>query len=247
MNNLWTFGCSFTAEYDPIDGIFFPFENDFDRYKKWRGGNFPPIWPTILADKFNCRLMNCGIGGSSNYNIFNQFINVCDLIKKDDIVVFGWTSLTRFIAVNLDENIFAQMLICENNFGNTGFSKRTIEEIMYNRSHILWAFEVNQWISFINVYLNKIGANVFHWTADENIFNQHTIKNDDQKFIVIRDKESIKTNIMGYLNLPIFYDGKLKGRIVEETDGVIKDDHMGEFGHKNQANYFYNHIIKNIQ
>ena len=51
MRTLWTFGCSFTAEYDPIDGIFFPFENDFDKYKKWRGGNLPSVWPTILGDK----------------------------------------------------------------------------------------------------------------------------------------------------------------------------------------------------
>ena len=72
MRTLWTFGCSFTAEYDPIDGIFFPFENDFDKYKKWRGGNLPPVWPTILGDKLNCKVMNCAVGGSSNYNIFNQ-------------------------------------------------------------------------------------------------------------------------------------------------------------------------------
>ncbi len=33
MNKLWTFGCSFTAEYDPIDGLFFPFENNYDKYR----------------------------------------------------------------------------------------------------------------------------------------------------------------------------------------------------------------------
>jgi hypothetical protein len=247
MRTLWTFGCSFTAEYDPIDGIFFPFENDFDKYKKWRGGNLPPVWATILGEKLNCKVMNCAVGGSSNYNIFNQFINVCELIKKDDIVIFGWTNLTRFISVNLEENIFTQILVSENNFGGTGFSKRTIEEIMYNRSHQLWALEVNQWTRFINVYLNNIGANVFYWTADETIFNQHTIQNDDQKYIVIRDEESTKTNLLGYLNLPMFFGGVLKARIVEETNGAVVDDHMGEFGHKNQAEYFYNHIIKNLK
>lgn len=247
MRTLWTFGCSFTAEYDPIDGIFFPFENDFDKYKKWRGGNLPPVWPTILGEKLNCKVMNCAVGGSSNYNIFNQFINVCELIKKDDIVIFGWTNLTRFISVNLDENIFTQILVSENNFGGTGFSKRTIEEIMYNRSHPLWALEVNQWMRFINTYLNNIGAYNFYWTADETIFNQNTIQDDDQKYIVVRDNESTKTNLLGYLNLPMFFGGILRARIVEETNGAVIDDHMGEFGHKNQANYFYNHIIKNIK
>ena len=27
-------------------------------------------------------------------------------------------------------------------------------------------------------------------------------------------------------------------------NGEIVDDHMGEFGHINQCNYFYNHILK---
>ena len=247
MKTLWTFGCSFTAEYDPIDGIFFPFENNFDKYKKWRGGNLPPVWATILSEKLGYKLMNCAVGGSSNYNIFNQFINVCELIKKDEIVIFGWTNVSRFISVNLEENIFTQILVSENNFGGTGFSKRTIEEIMYNRSHPLWSLEVNQWIRFINIYLKNVESNVFHWTADENIFNQHTIQDDDQKYIVIRDDESTKTNLLGYLNLPMFFNGVLKARIVEETNGDIIDDHMGEFGHKNQSNYFYNHIIKNIK
>ena len=31
-NKLWTFGCSFTAEYDPIGEIHPPFENNFDKY-----------------------------------------------------------------------------------------------------------------------------------------------------------------------------------------------------------------------
>ena len=48
MRTLWTFGCSFTAEYDPIDGIFFPFENDFDKYKKSAPHNFD-----ILFEKYN--------------------------------------------------------------------------------------------------------------------------------------------------------------------------------------------------
>jgi hypothetical protein len=31
MNRLWTFGCSFTAEYNPIEGVYHPFENQYDR------------------------------------------------------------------------------------------------------------------------------------------------------------------------------------------------------------------------
>jgi hypothetical protein len=34
-NTLWTFGCSFTAEYEPIDNIHPPYENNYDRYRKF--------------------------------------------------------------------------------------------------------------------------------------------------------------------------------------------------------------------
>ena len=36
------------------------------------------------------------------------------------------------------------------------------------------------------------------------------------------------------------YGGK---RISEETNGIIEDAHMGESGHRVQAELFYNHII----
>ena len=43
MNRLWTFGCSFTAEYNPIEGVYHPFENQYDRYKKFKGGKLPLV------------------------------------------------------------------------------------------------------------------------------------------------------------------------------------------------------------
>ena len=42
---LWTFGCSFTAEYHPVG---FPEQrSNYDDYKDWRGGNLPKVWPTV--------------------------------------------------------------------------------------------------------------------------------------------------------------------------------------------------------
>ena len=51
MSRLWTFGCSFTAEYNPIDGIYAPYENNYDKYRRFRGGELPKTWPNILAEK----------------------------------------------------------------------------------------------------------------------------------------------------------------------------------------------------
>jgi hypothetical protein len=244
MSKLWTFGCSFTAEYDPIEGIHHPFENQFDKFKKFRGGNLPDVWPTILSKHIGFDLMNCAIGGSSNYNILTQFFNVCDLIREGDMVMFGWTSLSRFTAVNLNENIFSQILPCDANFDDTGYSKRTIEEILVNRQHPLWIQEVQNWIKFINLFLKNLGAEVYHWTSDERTFNRYSKWINEEQFIVVRDEDYPKEHLMGYLNLPKFYGGMLRARIVEETNGEIEDDHNGEFGHKNQAKFFYEHISK---
>ena len=243
MNRLWTFGCSFTAEYNPIEGVYYPFENQYDRYKKFKGGKLPLVWSELLGKKIEYQTMNCGVGGSSNYSIFRQYINVCDLIKKGDILIFGWTSMLRFPVINLNENIVIELLPNATNYGDTGYSKTTLEEIIVNRSHPLWINEVLDWIKLINMVVKEKGAEVYHWCSDDTLFNQHS-KFIDERFIVIDDPESIKTSLMGYLNLPKFFGGLLKARIVEETNGEVIDDHMGEYGHINQMEYFYKHIKK---
>lgn len=243
MNKLWTFGCSFTAEYNPIDGLFFPFENNYDKYRKYRGGKLPHVWVDLLADKINYEPYNCAIGGSSNNTIFNQFINVSDLIKENDILIFGWTSLTRFPMVHLNEDIMINLLPNATNYGDAGLSKNTMEEILVNKSHKLWVNEILNWIKLINLYCREKNVEVYHWTSDEIIFDQHS-KFIDEKYIVPEHNENNKTNLLGFLNLPQHFGGVLKARIVEETNGEVIDDHMGEYGHMNQCNYFYNHIIK---
>ena len=94
MNKLWTFGCSFTAEYNPIDGIFFPFENQYDKYRKYRGGTLPKVWVDLLAERIGYKPYNCAIGGSSNNKIFNQIVDDVKngITTKNDLVVvsIGW-------------------------------------------------------------------------------------------------------------------------------------------------------------
>lgn len=249
MNRLWTFGCSFTAEYDPIDGIYSPFENNFDRYYRFRNNNFPDTWTTILANKVGRLPMNCAIGGSSNYGILNQFIEVCDLIQKGDIVVFGWTHLGRFIAVNNEHDIFNQVLPFGAEYNDLGLSKRTVEEIQVNRTNPLWGKEVYGWVRFINAYVKNIGAESYHWTSDERIFDYHTKNWMEDNLIVVDDIDVLenpnivdKHNMLWYITHQMHYGNKQMGKIIDETNGLIQDGHMGEFGHKVQANLFYKNI-----
>lgn len=251
MSTLWTFGCSFTAEYDPIDNIFPPYENNFDRYKNWRGGSFPKTWSNILAEKIDYKVMNCAMGGASNYHIFNQFINVCELIQKDDILVFGWTQLGRFVAINMVQNLICQVLPNGGgDYDDLGMCKKTVEEILVNRTHPLWKEEVLNWIKFINVFTEKIGVEAYHWTSDDRIFDAENkeIFNSD-RFIVVRDPGAIeseifvdKHNMMWYLTHQDHYGGIQRGKIIDETNHEIQDGHMGEFGHIVQSEMFYDHI-----
>ena len=51
MNKLWTFGCSFTSDYN-----FTPYQgqvNQMINYKEWRNGSEPELWATLLAKKLN--------------------------------------------------------------------------------------------------------------------------------------------------------------------------------------------------
>ena len=247
MGTLWTFGCSFTAEYYPVGDEFV--RSYYDDYKHWRGGTLPDVWPTLLGKKLNLEVKNMAFGGDSNYSIFNQFLNVVDLIKEGDVVIFGWTHVVRFQAANpTSRDGFNQILPSITDYPDTGLSIKTVEEILVNRSNPIWLKEVLNWIKFINLYMEKTKINIFHWTSDSDIFNCDSEFINDKKFITPPCGNSWEHHhmMLGYLSLPFQYSGKMIGKIIDETDGLISDCHFGEHGHKVQAEYFYKHIIKNI-
>ena len=251
MNKLWTFGCSFTAEYDIIDGVHYPYENYYDQYKKWCGGELPKIWVNILGEHMGFEIMNCAIGGSSNYTIMNQFSNVCDLIGKDDVVIFGWTSLTRFTIVNVVESIFHNVLPMGSNNENTKLSQSTINEILVNRTHPLWAKEIHSNIRIINTLLKSVGVEVYHWSSDDNIFNKNSSIVNDSEYIVVRDFNALNNvtntnrhNLLNYIVSCENYNDKWVAKISDETEGLIPDLHLGKYGHTFQAHLFYEHIKK---
>jgi hypothetical protein len=242
MRTLWTFGCSFTAEYFPVG---YPnILSAYDEFKKFRGGTLPDVWPTILSKKLNYDIKNCGIGGASNYNILKQFINVLDNINEGDILIFGWTQLLRFSVVNEKEDRFNEMLPQQSYHVNVGFSKITIDEILVNRSHPLWAEEIQNWIKFINDYCKLKNVEVFHWNSDELIFDMDSKFINDKNYILPPKEKHFKIcSLINYISY--FFDPHLT--IKNETGNKVNDLHLGEHGHIKQAEYFYNHIKKYIK
>lgn len=248
MRTLWTFGCSFTAEYYPVGDEFI--RGNYDEYKDWRGGTLPDVWPTLLGKKLNLEVKNMAFGGDSNYAIFDQFLNVVDLIKEGDVIIFGWTHAVRFQAANpISRNGFNQILPSITNYPDTGLSIKAVEEILVNRSNPIWIKEVLNWIKFINIFCDKTNVNIFHWTSDLDIFNCNSEFINDKKFITPPCDNPWEHHhmMLGYLSEPFQYGGKMIGKIIDETDGLIPDCHFGEHGHKVQAEYFYKHIIENLK
>jgi len=205
MNTLHTFGCSFTSFF--VEG-----RKEYKDYMDFRGGTFPKIWPELLSEKMGVNLSNNGVGGSSNYDIFQSFCDNLVNIKKDDIVIIGWSFKERFRLVNEDLDLFIKV--------DAGFkvilpdvSKNTINEMLVNRTNKKWCEEVHSWEKVIKKLSELIGFKLFIWSLD-GTFPEH----------------NGLTQLFGDIGVETIY---------KETNGLIYDFHFGERGHKVQADYFY--------
>ena len=231
MNTLWTFGCSFTADYNPLysgDEL-----SNYGKYKEWRGGNLPKVWPELLSERLNLNLQNKAEGGSSNYGIFRQFTDIVDEIKKGDVVIFGWTSVLRFIVANGELEIFRQALPSDldNPIYDLSISRESLSEILINRTNKVWDKEVSGWIKLINLYLGKNKVKVFHWrTTDSSIFDGMVINNN-----------FIDNNMISHIQSTTLYS-----TIRNETNNEVDDGHFGEYGHKTQSDFIHQFIINKL-
>lgn len=157
---LWTFGDSFTEGYNT--------KYQWAKlYIDWKGYT-PKVYPEIISEKLGLKLNNLGIGGSDNYSIFQSFCDISHKIKRDDFVIFGWSSPLRFRLVNRWngwKTVFPNHT--SNHIGIDGISINTLNEILINRDNLKYVEEVNSWISLINNFLVNIKH--VHWSLDNGI------------------------------------------------------------------------------
>jgi hypothetical protein len=228
MNSLFTFGCSLTDE----------FGEEYINYKK---DKLPDTWPKILSKLLGKDLINLGKAASSNYSIFRQFISISEKIDKNDILIFGWTSILRYSFNDIHNNLVDILPNHKNDFP----SLKTHEEILFNRDNISWVNEIIDYIKLINLFCNKVECKVFHWTSDNTmtnfIYKNNSNLVDELRFIHM--KELNYANMFDYLCDPKHYNGNKVAKIVDETNNLINDHHLGELGHKAQSKLFYEYII----
>jgi hypothetical protein len=155
MSKIWVFGDSYSADFKDGDWA--------KTYVEYLGRQ-PKIFVDYLSEKLNLEYVNHAVGGADNYEILERFCKCSPLIKENDIVIFGWSSIPRFRLVTKD-NRWVPMVPHHNNFLGDfdDISERTVNEILVNRMSIKYAEELNNWITFIN--LQKFTS--IHWTPFE--------------------------------------------------------------------------------
>jgi hypothetical protein len=149
MNTLWIFGDSFSAEINSNN-----LHENHKKFMELKDVSTIPSWSLLLSDKLKLTNNNLSKGGDSNYQIFQNFCDVCHLIQPNDVVIIGWGLISKF-RVSLNNqfvNLHPQGL------RDVGMvSKKTLEEILKNRlknerkinRRDRWAEEVYLWENVI--------------------------------------------------------------------------------------------------
>jgi hypothetical protein len=242
MNTLFTFGCSFTEDFEDVPKYYNTVEKEmssrWEYIETFLDGNVPKSWPKLLSEKLELDIKNYGEGGQSNMRIFENFISKCDDVKCNDIVIVNWTGMSRFKWA-YNKNFIT--ILPNSNFIYGEINQSTIEDVLVNKSDEIWKNEVYGFIKIIDKLSDLVGFKVYYWSADDTIINS---ENDDFR----KDKKYLLGNIKPRFGLPfnintIFHDYGAK-TIFEETNYQIVDHHYGKISNEIIADLFYKHIKK---
>lgn len=211
-NKLWCFGDSYTQRYNP----------NIDWCKKYIDfkGYIPKVYCDFLGEELGIESENCGFGGYDNYSIFETLCKNIHKIKKNDIVIIGWSSVIRFRLAAKDGNWvrFVPNTVTDFHISHhTDASRNTIEEIFVNRDNQIFFNEVNSWIHFINSTMKN--NKIVHWSP----FDEQ--KDNGQKY-----------------NLNVHKLSKLE--TVKMETKIIEDSHYSENAHK-QLSFMFLEMFKN--
>ena len=181
---LWTFGDSFTEDYQEHHG----WSKQYIDFK----GYTPKSYPQILSEMLDCDLENCGKGGYDNYSIFESICENVEKFYQGDTIIVNWSDTIRFRLAGMD-NQWGRFVPNNINFDNVpteNVCQRTFEEIIVNRSRELYVEEVNKWINLLKV-LTREKFTIIHWTP----FDLPSL--DAYKFSV---NETINKETLGQIN-----------------------------------------------
>jgi hypothetical protein len=176
-------------------------------------GTVPKNYPDIIAEYYDIDVVNLGLGGCSNYTIFDKFIQTFKQIEPKDFVVFGWTSEGRFRIANEVNDFVDVTPFNPHPPQNDDVPKEVTDIISVNKvTYNVWWKEISNFIDIAKNLLPK-NKNIFSWTwVDETTIYPNRIWS----------KEMLEDD-----KLCIFFtnwnlaDNELKRLIEKESDVII--------------------------
>ncbi len=245
MGRLFTFGCSFTDDFENVvlsynnSSFNKTIENRPSQIKyieDYLNGEIPESWPKILGRLLNKDVINYGHGGKSNYDIFERVCEQSHQYSKEDIVIVGWTHFTRFRWPTIDgwNPIFTNYI---ENMGPNYPDKELHEKIIISRDNKCVIDEIYNFQKLLINLSIKIGFKLYFWSSCYRIINGEDNLFKNNSIYLINNLLKNTNNFFGVLKK---YGAKT---IMEETNKVIIDSHLGKTGHEVQAKLFYEHIL----
>ena len=238
MRQLITYGCSYTAGFLDPNGLI-PESGTYREYYDFRGGSFPKIYPEILAEENNLKLLNYALGGSSNTKQFWIATETYENWNKGDIVIFQSTFGHRYQFTHDDgDTVSWRSFESECHPGTPKSFKPDISysaqaEVLVNRSRTEQQREV---IACVRAIKGLAAAKQcsFIWVPFDEQTIAYTLDNKWEHLNIIDDMVvhypiSDEPKIIGY------FPEEIPDSILKESNGKILDYHHGELGNKLQA------------
>jgi hypothetical protein len=251
MNTLWIFGDSFSWDYKirlEHNNIDKSTDSTWKYIQEHLNGNIFDSWGEIVSKELNMnyrnyasyqtniRLKNLGSGPTNNNNI-NLLNHFCSEFKQGDIVIFGFTHISRFEWANKEGHIIT-FLPSDDDYQ----SKEIIEQILVNRDEVpYYRYDTLQKLKSIETLSNLVGFDLWYWDWS-NSFTPLVVEEKIPKDRWIFFQED--PTYIGYEHMMIYKYGV--GNIGWETDNKIVDGHFGKMGHRIHGDIL-SKFLKNIK
>lgn len=215
MHKIWIFGDSFSTPF--LRTKLDPWQKT---YVNWKGYK-PKVFGDIIADNLNYKSMYFASGGISNDFIFEKIYTNANKIKKNDIIIIGWSSINRF-RLSLENKKWWNIVNSgENKWSDDDeypdISNRTIGEILLNRELPMWKDELKKRIEFINWLFAK--NRVIHWSPFKGVCEYDIFKKNPE---LIRDETNQEVDDTHYSELGHVQLAELMMDLLNDENELIK-------------------------
>ena len=182
-------------------------------------------WVNLLGEKLGYQVKNLSKDKTSNYQIFDDFCGVCDLIHSDDIVIIGWGNVSNFRMTVHNEFVNYG----PNDSGDEHINKTFIENLTKDRSSEKWCEQIYYYENILDELAKSKRFNLYFWSSDE-----------DRLIYPARPSFKAKRSYLCNESTTCLV------KYFEEKGATVIDNKFDEIGNEIVADKFYNEINTRI-